>query len=111
MPPRRLVAGAEHPAEYQRQNPTRHDSPSQAALQQILNAVGEECSLRMWAEDMAVTPDGEWRAQRRVHKHARRFGFLPLSGPPDRKAELRGADAEGFSGPRLLLADDFLHGQ
>lgn len=65
----------------------------------------------MWAEDVAVPPDGEWRTQCCVHKHTRRFGFFPLPGPPNRKAELRGADAEGFSGPRLLLADDFLNGQ
>ena len=111
MPPRRLVAGAEHPSEDQWQNPTRHKPPGQAALQQILDAVGEEGALRVWAEDVAVPPDGEWRTERCVHKHARRFGFLPLPGPPDGKPELRGADAEGFSGLGLFLADDFLHGQ
>ena len=111
MPPRRLVAGAEHSGEDQRQDPTRHKLPSQTALQQILDVVGQQGSLGMWAEDVAVPPDGEWRAERCVHKQARCFGFFPLPSPPNRKAELRGSDAEGFSGPRLLLADDFLHGQ
>lgn len=109
MPPRRLVAGAEHSGEDQRQNPTRHEPPGQAALEKILDAVGENGSLRMRAENMAVPPDGEWRTERCVHKYARSFGFLPLPGPPERKPELRGSDAEGFSGLRLLLADDFLH--
>ncbi len=61
MPPSRLVAGAEHPGEDQRQNPTRDEPPNQTALQQILDAVGQQGSLRMWAEDVAVPPDGEWR--------------------------------------------------
>lgn len=55
--------------------------------------------------------NGEWRTECCVHKYARRFGFLPLSGPADWKPELRGADAECVSRLGLLLADDFLHGQ
>ena len=65
----------------------------------------------MRAEDVAVPPDGEWRAERRVHKHARCLGFLPLPGPTDGKSKLPRTDAKCLSSFRLLLAGDFLHGQ
>ena len=111
MPPRRLVAGAEHSGEDEWQNPTRNDPPGEAALQQILDAVGQQGPLWMLAENVAVPPDGEGRAQRRVHKKPRRFGFFPSPGPPDRKSELPRTDAECPAGPCLLLAVNFLHGQ
>ena len=111
MPPRRLVAGAEHSGKDEWQNPTRHKPPGQAALQQILDAVGQQGPLWMLAEDVAMPPDGEGRAERRVHKKPGRFGFLPLTGPPDGKSKLPRTDAECPAGPCLSLAVDVLHGQ
>ncbi len=65
----------------------------------------------MLAEDVAVPPKGKGRAERRVYKHMRGIGLLPLARPPDRKAELPSLYVEGVSRLGVRGAHDLLHDQ
>ena len=58
---------------------------------------------------MTVTPNREWRCERRVHKEGGFFNLIPLPDPMNRDAKLRGANPKNPTGHGGVVARDLMH--
>ena len=75
----------------------------------MFDAIGHQTPLWMRCEYVTVTPNREWRCERRVHKEGGLFNLIPLPDPMNRDAKLRGANPKNPTGHGGVVARDLMH--